>query len=127
MNYRRYLAVNGQSEYIVANIPAAEVEYFRKDKLALKMRSVAGKKKNPTPTIASYITNIVTFPYWNVPFSIASKELLPKVQKNDSYLERNNFEVVDSKGNVIDDSDFNWAEYTEKKLSIFFSRVNRPK
>ena len=126
MNYLRYLSVNHKSEYIVANIPATEVEYYRNDKLVLKMRSVSGKKKNPTPTIASYITDIVTFPYWNVPFSIASKELLPKVQKDESYLERNNFEVVDGKGNVIDDSDLNWADYTEKNFPYFFRESTGP-
>lgn len=126
MNYRKYLTVNGQSEYIVANIPATEVEYYRNNKLTLKMRSVAGRKKSPTPTIASYITTIVTFPFWNVPFSIASKELLPKVQKNESYLERNNFEVVDSKGNPVDDSDLNWADYSEKNFPYFFRESTGP-
>ncbi len=126
MNYRKYLSLNGQSEYVVANIPATEVEYFKNDKPALQMRSVAGKKKNPTPTIASYITNIVTFPFWNVPFSIASKELLPKVQNDETYLERNNFEVVDAKGNVVDDYDLNWADYTEKTFPYFFRESTGP-
>lgn len=126
MNYRKYLSVNGQSEYVVANIPATEVEYFKDDKPALQMRSVAGKKKNPTPTIASYITNIVTFPFWNVPFSIASKELLPKVQADETYLEKNNFEVVDAKGKVVDDYDLNWAEYTEKTFPYFFRESTGP-
>lgn len=90
------------------------------------MKSVVGKKKNPTPTIASYITNLVTFPFWNVPFSIASKELLPKVQKDESYLERNNFEVVDGKGNVVDDSDLNWGSYTEKNFPYFFRESTGP-
>jgi len=126
MNYRRYISINGQSEYVIANIPATEVEYYRNDKPVLKMRSVAGKKKNPTPTIASYITDIVTFPFWNVPFSIASKELLPKVQNDETYLERNNFEVVDSKGNVVDDYDLNWASYTEKTFPYFFRESTGP-
>lgn len=126
MNYCRYLEVNGQAEYIVANIPATEVDYFRENKPVLKMKSVVGRKKNPTPTIASYITNIVTFPFWNVPFSIASKELLPKVQKNESYLERNNFDVVDSKGNIVDDSEINWDSYTEKNFPYFFRESTGP-
>lgn len=126
MNYRRYISVNGQSEYVVANIPATEVEYYRNDQSVLKMRSVAGKKRNPTPTIASYITDIVTFPFWNVPFSIASKELLPKVQADETYLERNNFEIVDAKGNVVDDYDLNWADYTEKTFPYFFRESTGP-
>jgi murein L,D-transpeptidase YcbB/YkuD len=126
MNYRRYLTLNSHSQYVVANIPATEVEYFQNDKSVLKMRSVAGKKKNPTPTIASYITDIVTFPFWNVPFSIASKELLPKVQKDETYLEQNNFEVVDADGNVVDDYDLNWADYTEKTFPYFFRESTGP-
>lgn len=126
MNILKYIAANRQSEYIVANIPDAEVKYYQNGKQKLKMKAVVGKKKNPTPTIASYITNIVTFPFWNVPFSIASKELLPKVQKDESYLERNNFEVVDAKGNVIDDSDLNWDRYTERNFPYFFRESTGP-
>jgi len=126
MNILKYLAANRQPEYIVANIPETKVRYYQNGKLKLQMKSVVGKKKNPTPTIASYITNIVTFPAWNVPFSVASKELLPKIQKDERYLERNNFEVVDAKGNVIDDSDLNWDSYTEKNFPYFFRESTGP-
>ncbi len=126
MNYRRYLTLNGHSEYVVVNIPETEVEYFRNNQSALKMRSVAGKTRNPTPTIASYITDIVSFPFWNVPFSIATKELLPKIQKDNTYLERNNFEVVDAKGNVVDDYDLNWDEYTKNSFPYFFRESTGP-
>lgn len=126
MNYLKYLAANRQSEYIAANIPETQVKYYQNGNLKLQMKSVVGKKKNPTPTIASYITNIVTFPFWNVPFSIATKELLPKVQKDESYLERNNFEVVDAKGNVVDDSDLSWNEYTTKNFPYFFRESTGP-
>ncbi|HEY3388854.1 MAG TPA: L,D-transpeptidase family protein, partial [Prolixibacteraceae bacterium] len=115
------------SEYIVANIPATEASYYRNDFLKLKMRTVVGKKTNPTPTIASYITNIVTFPHWNVPHSIAVKELLPKVQKNENYLEQNNYSVVNGRGKVIDDSELKWNSYTEKNFPYFFRQATGPR
>jgi murein L,D-transpeptidase YcbB/YkuD len=126
MNYRRYLSLNEHSDFIIANIPETKVRYYRNKQLALEMKSVVGKKKNPSPTIASYISDIVTFPFWNVPFSIASKELLPKVQNDESYMERNNFEVVDANGNVVDDSDLNWEDYTEKNFPYFFRESTGP-
>jgi murein L,D-transpeptidase YcbB/YkuD len=126
MNYLKFLAANRPTEYIVANIPETEARYYRNGQLTLKMKTVAGKKKNPTPTIASHITNIVTFPAWNVPYSIASKELLPKIQKDESYLERNNLEVVDAKGNAIDDSELNWANYTETNFPYYFRESTGP-
>ena len=127
MNYRRYFAINHPTEYIVANIPAAEVSYYQNDFLKMKMRTVVGRKKNPTPLIASYITNIVTFPHWNVPHSIGVKEILPKVQKNDNYLEQNSYEVVNAKGKVLDDSNLKWKNYTEKNFPYFFRQATGPR
>lgn len=120
MNYRRYLTLNHHSEYVLVNIPTTEVEYYKNNQLEFKMRSVVGTKRKQTNTIASYITNVVTFPYWTVPYSIAVKEILPKVQKDEDYLEQHNFEVVDSKGNVVEDSVLNWNDYPEKDFPYFF-------
>lgn len=120
MNYRKYLTVNRQPEYILVNIPIAEVEYYKNNELVLKMRSVMGKKQKPTPTIASYLTSIVTFPFWNVPRGIGVKEILPKVQKDEAYLEQHNFDVVDSKGNVLNDSDLHWKSYNTKNFPYYF-------
>ena len=120
MNYRKYFAINHRPEFIVVNIPATDAKYYRNDQLKITMRTVVGMKKHPSPTIASYITNIVTFPHWNVPHSIAVDEILPKVQKSENYLEQNNYEVVNGKGKVIEDSELNWQSYNEKNFPYFF-------
>jgi len=127
MNYRRYFTVNHSTEYIVANIPATEASYYQNDFLKLKMRTVVGRKKNPTPLIASYITNIVTFPHWNVPHSIAVKEILPKVKKSENYLEQHSYEVVNSRGKVLDDSELKWGNYTEQNFPYFFRQATGPR
>ena len=120
MNYRRYFSVNHPSERIVVNIPEMEVIYYQNDFLKVKMRAVVGKKMTPTPTIASFVTDVVTFHRWNVPHSIAVTEILPKVQLNENYLEQNNYEVVDAKGHVIDESILKWKSYDEKNFPYFF-------
>jgi hypothetical protein len=123
MNYRKYFAVIHPLEYILVNIPETEAKYYRNDILKLKMRTVVGRKDKPTPTIASHITNIVTFPHWNVPYAIGIKEILPKVQKNDNYLEQNSFEVVNSKGKVIDDAQLKWKSYNETNFPYYFRQA----
>jgi len=122
MNYRRYLSKNQRSEQIIVNIPEAVARYYLNDSVSIEMLAVVGKKSSPTPTIASYLTSIVTFPSWNVPHSIAVKELLPKAQKNENYLEQNNFEVVDAKGVLIEDSELNWKNYNEKNFPYYFKQ-----
>lgn len=120
MNYRRYITANNYPEYVLVNIPETEARYYRNHLKILQMRVVAGKKKSPTPLIASFITGIVTFPNWNVPHSIAVKEILPKVQQDENYLEQNNFDIVDAKGNLVDDSDLKWKDFTEKNFPYYF-------
>jgi len=120
MNYRRFLSMNYQSECIVINIPEAEAEYFKNNVLAIKMRIVVGKKTKQTPTIASYITSITTFPDWNVPYQIAVDDILPKVQKDENYLEQNNYDVVDANGNEVDDSELNWSHFNKRNFPYFF-------
>ncbi len=127
MNYRRYLAVNHPKEYIVANIPAAEATYYCNDSLKLKMRAIVGMKTSPSPTIASYFTSIVTFPQWNVPHSISVKEILPKVQLNVDYLEKNDFEVIDIKGNLIEDSLIVWKNYNKNNFPYLFRQATGPR
>ena len=120
MNYRRYLTINHQAEYILINIPKTEADYFRNDTLQIHMRIVVGKKSTPTPIFASYITSIVTFPNWNVPHSIAVNEILPKVKRHSDYLEQHNLDVVDKQGESIEDADLNWKEYNTKNFPYFF-------
>lgn len=126
MNYLKYIAANRKPEYIMVNIPETQLRYFKNSQLALAMKTVVGKKKTPTPLLSSHITNIVTLPYWNVPFSIATKELIPKIQKDENHLKQNNFEVIDAKGNPVDETKLNWANYNETNFPYFFREATGP-
>ncbi len=127
MNYRRYLFFNRSSDYIVVNIPETEAYYYGNNFLKLKMRAVVGRKDKPTPTIASYMTNVVTFPHWNVPHTIGVKEILPKVQKNDNYLEQNSYDVVNGKGRIVEESTINWKNYNETNFPYYFRQATGPR
>ena len=127
MNYRRYLFFNHSPEYIVVNIPETEAYYYGNNFLKLKMRAVVGRKDKPTPTIASYMTNIVTFPHWNVPQGIGVKEILPHVQQNDNYLEQNSYDVINAKGKLVDESMVNWKNYNESNFPYFFRQSTGPR
>lgn len=123
MNYRRYFNINHHSEYILVNIPTTEAAYYLNGLPVIKMKSVVGMKTNQTPTIASYVTSIVTFPSWNVPHEIAVTEILPKVQKNRNYLKQKDFEVVNAKGIALDESKLKWGKYTERNFPYFFRQA----
>jgi L,D-transpeptidase YcbB len=113
--------------YFWVNIPSADLhvwEYYKKEKrdtLVLFSKVVVGKPETPTPhAVKSKINYMLVYPYWNVPYSIAWKEILPAVQRDTSYLRRKGFEVVDGKGNVLDISTLKWKRYNKNYLPVKF-------
>ncbi len=76
----------------------------------VRMNVIVGKADSPTPGLDTYATNVITFPYWNIPKSIAVKEMIPKIQENIYYLERNGIKVIDTKGQVVDEHQIDWND-----------------
>jgi murein L,D-transpeptidase YcbB/YkuD len=86
----------------------------------ITMRTVAGKIDTQTPTIDTYATSIVTHPYWNVPKSIAIKEIFPKAARDPLYLSRNKIEVIDKKGQVVNTEEIDWESMTPEEFPYRF-------
>jgi len=86
----------------------------------LTMRTIVGKRDTPTPTIDTYATSIVTHPYWNVPKSIAIKEIFPKAAANPEYLAKNRIQVIDKDGQAIDPEELEWGDLTAEKFPYRF-------
>ncbi|HRQ90022.1 MAG TPA: L,D-transpeptidase family protein, partial [Bacteroidia bacterium] len=88
--------------YLIANLPCAELHLFdANDFHSQSMRVVHGradKESHHTKIFRDRMQEVVFGPYWNVPPSIATKELLPKIQEDWGYLGRNDYELVTSFG-----------------------------
>lgn len=63
---------------VQVNIAAAVLTLFEGDAPVTSMRAVTGSPTNQTPMLTSNIHSIVVNPPWNVPSSIAKRELWPK-------------------------------------------------
>lgn len=85
-------------EFIVINIPAYRLTYFKDGKPELISKVVVGKAMNQTVVFSGMMQYIVFSPYWNVPKSIIKKELMPEIAKNKNYLSQHNMEWND--GNI---------------------------
>jgi len=94
----RWLPDDLGSRYLLVNIPAYRLDAIENGKSVLDMKVVTGKKDSPTPVLVDRMTTVVFSPYWNIPADIVEKEILPKVEKDPSYLEKNNIEAADESG-----------------------------
>lgn len=74
----RWLPAELPAKRIQVNIAAAVLTVFEGDAPIASMKAVTGRPGNETPMLQSKIHSIVLNPPWNVPTSIATKELWPK-------------------------------------------------
>jgi L,D-transpeptidase YcbB len=110
INYYRWLSCLVQDQpVIVVNIPAAYLKVYGKDKVILAMRMVVGKPATSTPTFSSTVNEVILYPYWYVPSSIISKELLPAIKRNPGYIDAGNYQVLNSAGKILNPYSINWG------------------
>jgi L,D-transpeptidase YcbB len=98
--------------YLLVNIPSYQLSVMQKDDRVLSSRIIVGLPEKATPTLTSRIDCIVIYPYWNVPRSIATKELLPVIQGRPTYMSENNFDVVNSAGEIVEVDEIDWTKYS---------------
>ncbi|WP_338876411.1 L,D-transpeptidase family protein [Spirosoma sp. SC4-14] len=114
LNFYRYINRFNPEQFVLVNIPAGELNVFDKTgRRMLPMKVIAGKKDKQTPCMTTYIKDIVAYPYWNVPKSIATKEMLPKIRNDVAFLYNQNLEVLDSQNRVVDPEEVDWESLSE--------------
>jgi murein L,D-transpeptidase YcbB/YkuD len=109
-----------EKRYTWVNLPGFNLRVSEDDTLVLESRIICGDYKHPTPLLISKILNILVYPYWNVPYKIASKEILPRIKWDTNYLRKQKFDVLDWTGKVVDYRKINWKKYSEKTLPYKF-------
>jgi len=106
--------------YSLVNIPAFNLIVVEADTIVLQSAVVCGKPETQTPLLKSKIDHMLIYPYWNVPYSIAWKEILPAVQRDTTYIRRKNFEVIGKNNTVMDYTKLPWRRYTKDYLPVKF-------
>lgn len=82
----RWLPRDFGEKYILINIPDYRLKMIENNEIKLNMAVVVGETKHPTPIFSDNMSYIVLNPNWNIPESIAKKEILPKLLKDPNYL-----------------------------------------
>lgn len=109
LNSIRWLhCIKQEKHVVIVNIPSASLLLYEHGKVVMESRIIVGKRSTPTPTLSSTITEVILYPYWNVPYKIATKELLPAIKRNPGYINANNYQVLNSNGKVVDPYKINW-------------------
>ena len=99
MERYRWLPRTFGSRYIFVNVPAFKLEAFDTGQKVLEMKVIVGQEyqDKATPVFADSMETVVFRPYWNVPPSIAAKEIFPK---GSAYMASQNMETFNDGGQM---------------------------
>jgi len=89
----RHMPRDMGDRHLMVNIAAFEI-YTYQDGSMIEARPVmVGKNRHQTPNFSDELEYVEINPTWTVPYSIATKEMLPKLKANPGYL-GNSFELL---------------------------------
>jgi murein L,D-transpeptidase YcbB/YkuD len=95
-------------DFVIVNIAGFRVYVFRDHEMTWSARAVVGTTYRKTPVFRSTMRYVVFNPDWTVPYSIATKDILPQVQRNPGYLAAGNYIVKSASGDVVDPAGIDW-------------------
>jgi murein L,D-transpeptidase YcbB/YkuD len=82
----RWLPRRMPADRVVVNAAIARLQFFRDHRPVFTTRVVVGEIDKQTPELQSTISDLLFNPPWNIPRSIAQKEILPKLAADPDYL-----------------------------------------
>ncbi len=127
MERLRWLPRNLGRQYVFINQPAFTASYVSKDAEPLTMRAVVGKTSNQTSFFMDRIERVEYHPYWSVPRSILVNEMVPKLYRNPSYLDRLGYQVTTASGRRVSSRSVNWYRVASNKTSVAVRQPPGPK
>lgn len=123
MERLRWILGNTDRRFVIVNIADFRLQVVEEGKPVLSMKVVVGKSYLQTPVFSAKMKYLIINPAWNVPDSIAQKEILRDIRKKPGYLSKQKMKVLKGWGNQekeIDPETVDWAHISPKSLSYRF-------
>jgi murein L,D-transpeptidase YcbB/YkuD len=115
----RWLPRDLGERYILVNTANFELDVIENGQTLESSRVIVGKKKRPTPSLSQKITYLELNPYWNIPFKIALKDILPHIKKDPNYLAEKNIRIFENwteGAREITSDSVDWNTITKKNF-----------
>ncbi len=128
------------NKYVIVNIPDFKLDVIDSGHSVLNMKVCVGQgrnmdykktlvrfddtdrvdKPNPheTPLLNSLINSVQVNPVWNIPESIANKEILVEAAKDPDYLSNKNIDVYKNGKQVDDPDSIDWSSVKNSEYSF---------
>lgn len=114
LNRRRIeelLQTRVEDRYILVNAAAFQLEAVEGFEVRQRHRVIVGKPDRQTPVVRATVRALNFFPYWNVPQSVATLDLIPRLRKEPEYLQKELIRAFNGyKGPELDPMSVDWTK-----------------
>jgi len=112
-------------DFIQVNLPDFKVRVMHGIQEIMRMNCIVGRYKNQTPVFSDSMEYLVMSPFWNVPKSIAIKEIWAHVTNDPDYLENHYMQVFVDGENVSGDT-VDWSTFKKKDFEYRIKIRQKP-
>ncbi len=124
----RWLPDEIPETHIRINIAAFQLRAIKNGEDSLTMRVIVGKPYRRTPVFTETMKYLVYNPYWNVPYSIATKDKLPLLKKDPAALEAQGYEIRPALSErFVGVSSVDWSPITPKQFNYLLRQKPGPR
>ncbi|MHB8791101.1 MAG: L,D-transpeptidase family protein [Desulfobulbaceae bacterium] len=113
MELWRWLPHKLEGKQLFVNIAGFYLQARQDEQVEFATPVIVGKVYHKTPVFSDLIRYLEFNPFWNIPSSIARKEIVPEMLKDPAYLRNNNIRMFagwDDNGQEVDPAALNWRQ-----------------
>ena len=114
-----------EEKEIFVNVAGYELLGLQAGSIQLRLPVIVGKTFHATPIFSSLIQHVEFNPFWSVPNSIASNEILPKLKKDQKYLQTQHmrlFTEIAGQTHELSAVELDWRSMTSASMRRYVIR-----
>jgi len=111
-------------DFVLVNIAGYRAYLVNDGAIVWDTKVQVGKSYHQSPVFRDEMTYVVMNPTWTVPYSIATKEMLPRIQGDPDYFKTRTFDVRNRAGENVNPDSIDWSQLSRGNFPYTF--VQRP-
>ena len=108
-----------EERYILVNVPAFQLEAVERYEVQQRHRVIVGRTERETPNVRATVKALNFYPFWRVPDSIGTLDLVPRLRKEPEYLDKERIRVYSAQTALeMDNHGIDWNQVDPSKIKF---------
>jgi murein L,D-transpeptidase YcbB/YkuD len=120
----RWVLDDISERFVLVNIAGFRVYLVQDRQIVWQSRVQVGRTYRKSPVFRDEMKYLVFNPTWTVPYSIATRDLLPQIKGNPGFFEDRGFDLRDRAGKRVEPASVDWSQVTPGRFP--YTLVQRP-